>query len=511
MSSCLNYSAATCPVELSTPQSPQAVRYEELLEGVATATNILLTSHNYQESIKRALAALGKATKVERTYIFETHLHPELGKPAMSQRWEWTAPNVSPEIDNPDLQNMLYEDCNPRWHEVLSEGQPLCGLVQEFPPSEQAILEAQGILSILVVPIHIRDRFWGFIGFDQCSVQYQWTSVEVSTLRAVAGCIGGAIAQHHTEQALQEVNLSLEKRVARRTKELTAANTELSIAMKSLQETQAKLIHTEKMSSLGQLVAGIAHEINNPTNFIYGNLEHAKQYTEELLALVALYQTEYPNPTSAIEERLETIEFEFLEEDFTSLMDSTLVGVTRIMRVVKSLRNFSRLDEADCKLVDIHQSLESALNFLQHRLQHLDQSAGIEVVKQFDLQAPLIECFPRDLNQAVMHVLTNAVDAIEEKSAQECLHRPNRIEISTAAVENNRIAIHIVDNGNGMTPAVQAKMFDPFFTAKPVGQGTGLGLSVAHQVIVKEHKGEISCQSTVGQGTTFKICLPTQL
>ncbi|MEM8504458.1 MAG: ATP-binding protein [Cyanobacteria bacterium P01_D01_bin.1] len=501
-------------MELPTQPQSQIKRYEELLQGVAAATNILLTGHNYHEAINQALATLGQATGVDRTYIFETHPHPGLGKPAMSQRWEWTAPGVLPEIDNVELQNMLYEDFLPRWHVELSQGQPIYGFVEELPPTEQEILAPQGILSILVVPIQIRSRFWGFIGFDECSILHEWTSVEVSTLRAIAGCLGGAIAQHHTEQALQKINLSLEKRVAQRTKALTAANTELSVAMKSLKETQAKLIHTEKMSSLGQLVAGVAHEINNPTNFIHGNLEHAQHYIEELLALVALYQAEYPNPAPAIEEKLQDVEFDFLREDFIKLMDSSLLGVTRIMHVVRSLRNFSRLDEADCKLVDIHQSIESALNFLQHRfeLPNYEQAraGGIEIIKQFDSRIPLLECFPRELNQAIMHVLTNAVDAIEAKNEKACAQKSNKIEISSAVGDRNRILIRIADSGIGMTPATQAKMFDPFFTAKPVGQGTGLGLSIAHQIIVQEHKGEIICHSTVGQGTTFEIWLPVR-
>ncbi len=533
MSSCIDYSNATDSVKLPAQLQTKVVRYEELLQGVAAATNILLTGHNYYEAIDQALAALGQATQVDRTYIFETHPHPEEGKPAMSQRWEWAAPGILPEIDNLDLQNLLCENFIPHWYTELSKGRPLYGPVQEFPLIEKEILESQGILSILVVPVHIRNHFWGFIGFDQCKVKYEWTTVEVSTLQAVAGCLGGTISRHHTEQVLQGVNRSLERRVAKRTEELTAANTDLSMAIASLQETQAKLIHTEKMSSLGQLVAGIAHEINNPTNFIDGNLEHAQHYVKDILALVALYRAEYPNPTPAIEEMLEAIGFDFLEKDFTKLMNSTLSGVARITQIVRSLRNFSRLDEADCKIVNIHQSLESTLNFLQYRLQPTSQeesseannTKGIEVVKQFDSAVPLLECFSRELNQAIMHILTNAIDAIEAKEKQERDHWPNQIQsnridssqfdsyqikISTAVADCNHIILRITDSGIGMTPAVRAKMFDPFFTTKPVGQGTGLGLSIAHQIIVKEHKGEIICCSVSGQGTAFEIRLPVQ-
>ncbi|MEO1637058.1 MAG: ATP-binding protein [Cyanobacteria bacterium J06631_9] len=520
MPSCSTSSAISVPeASLEQPSSgrlsserlqPQIERYERLLKGVASATNILLTGCSYQASINQALAILGDATQVDRVYIFETHPHSDSAKPAMSQRWEWAAPGISPEIDNPELQNLMYEDFLPRWHDELSHGRALYGPVSSFPDKERELLGPQGILSIVVVPIQIRGHFWGFIGFDQCSVVYDWTTVEVSTLRAIAGCLGGAIAQHHAERALQELNQSLEKRVDERTAELTTANAELSVAMTSLKETQAKLIHTEKMSSLGQLVAGIAHEINNPTNFINGNLKHAQQYTEDLLALVELYQSEYPQTTPAIEETLEEIDFDFVKVDYPNLMKSTKEGVARITHIVRSLRNFSRLDESDCKLVDIHQGIESTLNFLQHRLQPEDEAHDIEIAAQFDSQLPLVECFSGELNQAIMHVLTNAIDALEAKNAAERVQRPNRIDIRSELVSDNRIILHIADNGNGMTAATQAKMFDPFFTARPIGAGTGLGLSIAHQVIVKDHGGEITCQSVVGEGTTFKICLPVR-
>ncbi len=495
----------------------QVAHCERLFEGVALSTNVLLTHLDYHQSVSRALAILGEATQVDRIYVFETHAHPETQEPAASQRWEWTAAGIPSEIDNLELQNVLYSEFSPRWYEELTQGRTICGLVRDFSTIEKEFLEPQKILSVLVIPIQIQGDFWGFVGFDQCHIEYEWTSIEISTLWAIAGSIGGTIARHRAEQALQKLNHTLELRVAQRTQELLTVNAELSAAMTLLQETQSQLVHAEKMSSLGQLVAGIAHEINNPINFIHGNLEHAQHYVEELLSLVELYQGEYPAVTPNVEAALSDIDFDFLREDFSQLMSSAQEGVNRIMYVVRSLKNFSRLDESGYKLVDIHDGIESTLSFLQHRL-HSENITRITVVKQFDEQLPMVECLPGTLNQALMNVLVNAIDALEEKSVQEQKERPNKIEISTAISRSSvsgvlcddHILIQIADNGNGMTPATQRRMFDPFFTAKPVGKGTGLGLSIAHQIIVKAHGGEITCQSALGKGTTFKICLSTQ-
>lgn len=503
-----------------TPEKMQAqvARYERLLNGVASSTNVLLTQLDYCQSMSQALAILGEATQVDRIYVFEVHSHPETKEPAMSQRWEWAALGIPSELGNPELQNISFSEYCPRWYDELSRRHPLHGLVQGFPTTEKEILEAQGILSILVIPIQIQGDLWGFVGFDQCQTAYEWTTVEISTLWAIAGSIGGKIARHLTEQSLQELNHTLEQRVEQRTQALSIANTELAAAMTLLKETQSQLVQTEKMSSLGQLVAGIAHEINNPANFIYGNLGHAQRYTEELLNLVKLYQHEYPIVTPTIEAALSDIDFTFLKKDFSLLIRSTREGVERIMYIVRSLRNFSRLDESTYKLIDIHQGIDSTLNFLQHRLQPKDNTTGITVIKQFDEQLPMVECFPSSLNQALMNVLVNAIDVLEEKSPQAQEEQPNKIEIRTELLRPsvlntlpcNRVLIEVTDNGSGMSAVVQEKMFDPFFTNKPVGKGTGLGLSIAHQIVVQAHGGEITCQTALGKGTTFKIYLPMQ-
>jgi len=264
-----------------------------------------------------------------------------------------------------------------------------------------------------------------------------------------------------------------------------------------LNQAQAQLIQTEKMSSLGQMVAGVAHEINNPINFIYGNIEHARDYTEDLLDLVRLYQQQYPNSTPTIQNKIDTIDLDFLTEDLAKLFSSMKIGADRIRQIVLSLRNFSRLDEAEMKSVDIHAGIDSTLVILNHRLKN-----DIEVIKHYG-NLPLVECYPAQLNQVFMNILSNAIDALLSTEAQT----NKQIAIRTEKVNNNQVVVKIWDNGSGIPPEIKNKLFDPFFTTKPVGQGTGLGLYICFQ-IVEKYKGIIEVKSESGQGTEFAISLP---
>ncbi|MGB3641175.1 MAG: PAS domain S-box protein [Rivularia sp. (in: cyanobacteria)] len=281
------------------------------------------------------------------------------------------------------------------------------------------------------------------------------------------------------------------------------AEIELQNTLHELKTTQAQLIQSEKMSSLGQMVAGVAHEINNPVNFIHGNITPATQYAQDVLGLLELYQQHYPNPPENIQEEIEAIELEFLKEDFIKMLNSMKQGTQRIREIVLSLRNFSRLDEAEFKPVDIHEGIDSTLMILQNRLKAKPNFPEIEIVKKY-APLPPIDCFPSQLLQVLMNILANAIDALE---SQKSLATP-QIQIHTKLLQDNRIAIHIIDNGSGIPPEIQSKLFDPFFTTKEVGKGTGNGLSISYQIVVNKHGGNLSLFSTPGEGTEFIIEIP---
>ena len=292
---------------------------------------------------------------------------------------------------------------------------------------------------------------------------------------------------------------------------LSQKNQELEEAFRQLKNTQLQLIQTEKMSSLGQLVAGIAHEINNPVTFIDGNLVHAEEYIETLLQLVQMYETAYPDSSPEIEEFKAEIDLDFVVEDLENLLDSMRKGTQRILKIVKSLRNFSRLDESGCKAVDIHEGIESTLVILRDRLETSLQSGKIEVIRDYG-NLPLIECYPGQLNQVFMNLISNAIDALVESDQKPPPDRnsphSSQIIISTQLIDHKSIRISIKDNGSGICDQVCPHIFNPFFTTKPVGKGTGLGLSISYQIITQLHQGQLICRSTPHQGTELGVEIP---
>jgi two-component system, NtrC family, sensor kinase len=285
---------------------------------------------------------------------------------------------------------------------------------------------------------------------------------------------------------------------------------QLETTLQKLYSTQAQLIQSEKMSSLGQMVAGIAHEINNPTTFIHGNLTYAKEYTQEILNLLQLYQQHYPNPPQTLLTQVEQIELDFMTKDLEKIFNSMQNGCDRISDIVISLRNFSRLDESDFKRVNIHEGIDSTLMILTSRLKQQAKRPEIKVIKEYD-NLPPIECYPGELNQVFMNILSNAIDTLDEKTQPEHTSYPNpipQINIHTQQINEDWVAIHIQDNGMGMTEEVASKIFDPFFTTKPVGKGTGLGMTVCYQIIEKKHGGKINCNSIPGTSTEFIVQIP---
>jgi len=358
-------------------------------------------------------------------------------------------------------------------------------------PVEREFLISVGLQSLLSIPIQISGGKIGVISCGASSSVRCWSDEEVELLVAVGNQL--AIAINQAELYTQSVDS------ARIAQEQTA---QLEATLCELQQAQTQLVQAEKMSSLGQMVAGIAHEINNPVSFIFGNLTYTQEYTGNLMKLLQMYRDEYPQPGQVIQQEIEALELDFLLDDLPKMLSSMQVGATRIRDIVRSLRNFSRLDESDMKKVNIDEGIDSTLMILEHRLKVQPGRRAIQVIKEYG-QLPLVECYAGLLNQVFMNIIANAIDAL-----QEPLENPGIIRIRTE-VEGNFAVIRISDNGTGITDQVKQRIFDPFYTTKPIGSGTGMGLAISHSIIVEKHQGEIKCLS-VGKGTEFIIKIPIQ-
>ncbi len=418
--------------------------------------------------------------------------HPQLYPP-------YSCPN--PNITNPQSDNSLQDTyLKETQGGAYSQGASYRVVEDiynaEFTDCYIELLEQFQARAYIIAPIFCGKKLWGLLATYQNSSPRAWRKSEISVVVQIATQFGVAVQQAQLLQKTQEQAL------------------DLKLTLNQLKRTQAQLIHSEKMSSLGQMVAGVAHEINNPVSFIYGNLTPAKEYVQDLVRLIHTYQKTYPTPTAELQQLIEEIDLDFLIDDWQNLLKSMQIGTDRIRAIVLSLRNFSRLDEKEIKKVDIHEGIDNTLLILQHRFKAASNIQGIQVIKHYD-QLPLVTCYASQLNQVFMNILNNAIDALQDQPSPRIITISTEVDTgekqkitNNGQPETNFIVIRITDNGSGINEDIMPKIFDPFFTTKPVGSGTGLGLSISHQIVVEKHKGQIYCTSTPGQGTEFIVRIP---
>ena len=391
----------------------------------------------------------------------------------------------------------------------------------DLNPCHIKLLQSLQIKANLVIPILEGNNLWGLLIAHHCRSERPWQSFEIECLKEISIQLAIAIQQSTLfEQAQNEL---IERKIAElalresETRERLKAE-ELEITLNKLKNAQSQLVQQEKMAGLGQLVAGVAHEINNPVNFIYGNIHPATTYAEDLLKIIDLYQKHFPTPPEEISEEIAAVDFEFIKDDFMRLLRSMQEGANRIKEIVLSLRNFSRLDEAEMKEADIHSGIDSTLMILQHRLKEQPNRKAIQIFKNY-ANLPLIQCYPGQLNQVFMNIVSNAIDALEDKNKFSSNFLPT-LELTTevklplnspnssSSSHAQSVIIRIADNGGGISEELKKRIFNPFFTTKPVGTGTGLGLSISYQIIVEKHHGFLICNSVLGKGTEFIIEIP---
>jgi PAS domain S-box-containing protein len=412
--------------------------------------------------LQTTVQAVQQQLKADRVvvYRFQPDWHGEVIVESVGSGWRSTLGEIG--ADNCFPEDMAEQYASGRVKaipDIYTAGLDNCHLTY---------LEQLQVRANLIVPILLKKQLWGLLIAHVCEGPRLWTDSEIQLLTALAGQVGIAIGQ-----------ADLYRQATDNAAQAHQQAQHLAETLAELQLTQAKLVQTEKMSSLGQLVAGVAHEINNPVSFIDGNISHAWEYTQDLLALVQRYQATYPQPSAEVADLMERIDLEFLAADYPKLLESMRVGAERIKCIVASLRTFSRMDEAEIKAVNLHDGLDSTVMILQHRLKAHGSYPSITLEKNYG-PLPLVECYAGQLNQVFMNLLSNAIDALEEQiEVGNQLHSPV-ITLTTRVMDNGQVRITIADNGSGIAEEKRRRIFEPFYTTKPIGKGTGIGLSISY-------------------------------
>ncbi|MBN3893381.1 MAG: GAF domain-containing sensor histidine kinase [Nostoc sp. JL31] len=490
----VNRQMAQLELKQSEVQLRKLVEREKILK--TRLSSQIRNSLDLNTILSTVVVEIRELLQIDRCQFFWCHQEDESTSFELSQ--QACAPDLTEPLGCSPIQNVE------ALSEAVMQGNLLCfddiATDSWLDFKSRNLLVTLGFKSLLTVSVQTQSDPLGVIVCEHSRELRPWSDDEVEIIRGVADQLAIAIDQ---------AQLYNQSRAA--TAAATTQAEQLNQVLHNLKETQSQLIQTEKMSSLGQLVAGVAHEINNPVNFIYGNLTHVNEYMLGLLELVELYQKTNASPTHEIQVHIEAIDLDFMIEDLPKILTSMEMGANRIREIVLSLRNFSRLDEADMKPVNIHEGIDSTLLILQNRFKQTSGNTAIEILKEYG-DIPLVECYAGQLNQVFMNLIGNAIDALDSYNSKRTLEeieaKPSQIVIRTELRNLDRITVQIADNGPGMTEVIKQRLFDPFFTTKAAGKGTGLGLAISAQIVTEKHNGAIWCISEPGQGAEFWVEIP---
>ena len=475
---------------------------DQLLDALNWALVGLLDATDWQVALEDFLSLLGKGAKASRTYIYRfLPTEPADQDVYLSLTHEWCVDGVGPQLGNTNRQHIpMLKAGFGRWVEELVNGQMIVGDINTFPEAEQRYLISMGIQALLVMPIFVEGQLWGLVGFDECFSGRIWSRAEVDILRLSARALGIVIERQNSHSILEAARADLEARVDDRTRELLQANLDLKEEMSTRrraeernQQAQIQLHQAQKLESVGRLAAGIAHEINTPIQFLSMNL----RFLQRTYAQIQLVMAKVPReslPTDG------SIDLEWIEEETPKVLLDSMEGIDRVAKIVRAMKEFSHPGSPDPVAVDLNRCLESAATVSRNEWKY-----SAELLLELDTELPLIQGFPAELNQVFLNLVVNAGHAIAAKEREP--GTLGSIRISTGRIPTG-VEIRIMDTGTGILPEHQAKVFDPFFTTKDVGIGTGQGLTVCYQTVVHMHGGQISFESTPGEGTTFVVQLP---